>query len=63
LGCDKFIIHESDGRSGGLLLLWKKEAVVRQLNVSQYYIDVAMEEGGQWRFSGIYGEPNWDHKY
>lgn len=63
LGCDKFIIHKSDGRSGGLLLLWKKEVVIKQLNISQYYIDVAVGEGEQWRLSGIYGEPNWDHKY
>jgi exonuclease III len=29
LGCDHFIIYESDGRSGGLLMLWKKEIVTR----------------------------------
>jgi len=47
LGCDKFIIHESDGRSGGLLMLRNKGLVVEQLNVSQYYIDVVVGEGGE----------------
>jgi exonuclease III len=28
LGCDQFIINESDGRSGGLLMLWRKETVI-----------------------------------
>jgi len=34
LGREKFIIHESDGRSGGLLMLRNKGVVVEQLNVS-----------------------------
>lgn len=28
LGCDHFIINESDGRSGGLLMLWRKDLVI-----------------------------------
>ena len=28
LGCDHYIIHESDGRSGGLLLLWRNDIQV-----------------------------------
>lgn len=62
LGCDKFIIHESDGRSGGLLMLWNKEVVVNELNVSQYFIDVTVGAGEEWRMTGIYGEPRWEHK-
>jgi hypothetical protein len=62
LGCDKFIIHESDSHSGGLLLLWNKGVVVKQLNVSQYYIDAVVGEGGEWRLTRIYGEPSWDQK-
>lgn len=42
VGCDKFLIHESDGRSGGLLMLWKKEVVLKHL-----YIDVVVGEGGE----------------
>ena len=62
LGCDKFIIHESDGRSGGLLMLWNKEVVIQQLDVSQYYIDVVVWDVEEWRLTRIYGEPSWDHK-
>jgi hypothetical protein len=57
LGYDKFIIHESDGRSGGLLMLWNKGVMVKQLNVSQYYIDVVVGEEES-RLTGIYGEPS-----
>ncbi|XP_021309167.1 uncharacterized protein LOC110432706 [Sorghum bicolor] len=57
VGCEKFAIHESDGRSGGLLMLWKKEVVVRPVNISQYYIDVVMGEGEEWHLTGIYGDP------
>ena len=62
LGYNKFIIHESDGHSRGLLMLWHKNVVVKKLNVSQYYIDVVVGEGGEWRLTGIYGEPSWDQK-
>jgi hypothetical protein len=61
LGCDKFISRESDGCSGGLLMLWHRNVVVKKLNVSQYYIDVVVG-GGEWRLTGIYGEPSWDQK-
>jgi len=57
VGCEKFAIHESDGRSGGLLMLRKKEVVVRPVNISQYYIDVVMGEGEEWHLTGIYGDP------
>jgi hypothetical protein len=63
LGCDKFIIHESDGRNGGLLMLWKKEVTIKQLNVSQNYIDMVLGDGDEWRLSRIYGEPSWEHKH
>ena len=62
LGCDKFIIDESDGCSGGLLMLWNKEVVIQQLDVSQYYIDVVVWDVEEWRLTRIYGEPSWDHK-
>jgi exonuclease III len=62
LGCNNFINHESDGRNGGLLMLWKKEVVIKLLNISQYYIDVVIGEGEDWRLTGLYGEPSWDHK-
>ena len=34
LGCDHFIINESDGRSRGLLMMWRKEIVIQCQSVS-----------------------------
>jgi hypothetical protein len=62
LGCDHYIIHESDGRSGGLLTLWRKEVVIQLNGVSKYFIDVVVRDGDEWRLIGVYGESSWDHK-
>ena len=61
-GCDHYIIHESDGRSGKLLLLWRKEVVIQLNDVSKHFIDVVVRDGDEWRLTGVYGEPSWDHK-
>ena len=61
-GCDHYIIHESDGRSGGLLMLWRKEVVIQLNDVSKYFIDVVVRDGDEWRLTGVYGEPSWDHE-
>ena len=53
LGCDHFIIHESDGRSGGLLMLWRKDIVIQNQGVSQYFIDVVIRGNEEWRLTGI----------
>ena len=29
LGCDRFAYHESDGRSGGLMMCWRSENKIR----------------------------------
>ena len=63
LGCDHLIIHESDGRSGGLLLIWKKEFSIQFQNVSNYYVDVIIKEEKEWRLTSIYGKPRWEHKH
>jgi len=63
LGCDHFIIHESDGRSGGLLMMWKKDFDIQSQSVSQYFIDVVIKGDEEWRSTGIYGEPRWEHKH
>jgi hypothetical protein len=39
-------------------MLWNKGVMVKQLNVSQYYIDVVVGEGEESRLTGIYGEPS-----
>jgi len=40
------IVHESDGWSGGLLLMWRDEISVRMQGVTKNYIDVIIEEEG-----------------
>ena len=62
LGCDHLIIFESDGRSGGLMLLWKKEVRIVEQGVSENYIDVLVQGEVEWHLTGVYGEPRWDHK-
>jgi len=59
-GFDRMIVHESDGWRGGLLLMWRDEISVRMQGVTKNYIDVIIEEEGGWKFTGIYGEPEWN---
>jgi ribosome-binding protein aMBF1 (putative translation factor) len=58
-------VVKSDGRKGGLLLLWKKEVVLSLRHKTQNYIDVFIGVGQEniWRFTGFYGEPRWEDKY
>jgi hypothetical protein len=59
------IVNPSNGRSGGVILFWKKEVVIQQLFSAPKYIDVQIVEnpGKIWRLTGIYGEPRWEDKY
>jgi hypothetical protein len=53
------IVNPSDGRSGGVLLLWKKEITAQQIFSAPKYIDVRIIEilHKIWRLNGIYAEP------
>jgi hypothetical protein len=59
------IINGSDGRSGGVVLFWKKEINVQLLFPAPKYIDVKVVEspGKIWRLTGIYGESRWKDKW
>jgi hypothetical protein len=59
------IINPSNGRSGGVILLWKREVVIEQIFSAPKYIDVRVIEspGKIWRLTGIYGEPKWEDKF
>ncbi|XP_010230168.1 uncharacterized protein LOC104582375 [Brachypodium distachyon] len=57
------LIHESDGHSGGLLLMWKKECKIKVHDITANFIDVAVEDVVEWRLTGFYGEPKWEDKY
>ncbi|KAL0411165.1 UNVERIFIED_CONTAM: hypothetical protein Slati_3706200 [Sesamum latifolium] len=61
-----FGVHvDSKGKSGGLILLWRKDMNVILHSFSDAHIDVgvASEDGsGGWRFTGIYGHPEASHR-
>ena len=51
----------SDGRSGGLAMLWKEGAEVRLKSCSNSHVDVVVSEGKgahPWRATGFYGHPD-----
>jgi hypothetical protein len=62
---DSQIVNPSNGRSGGLILFWKKEIRIEQIFSAPNYIDVRVVESTSkvWRLTGIYGEPRWEDKY
>lgn len=63
LGFDKSIIFDSDGQSGGLLMLWRNNVKIIEKGVTKNYIDVVIEDDFTWRLTGIYGEPSWGQKH
>ncbi|XP_071680424.1 uncharacterized protein [Lolium perenne] len=62
---DSKIVNPSDGRSGGIMLLWKREVTIQQKYSAPKYIDVKVLDGksGEWRFTSMYGELRWQDKY
>ena len=48
MGFDQLIIDESDGRSRGLLLMWRKEISVQKQGVTNNYIDVIINDETSW---------------
>jgi hypothetical protein len=59
------IVNPSDSRSGGVLLLWKKEINIQQIFSAPKYSDVRIIESPDkiWRLTGFYGEPRWEDKH
>ena len=54
----------SQGRGGGLALLWKSEVTVWVDSFSKYHIDAVVNgmTSEPWRFTGFYGEPNTNYR-
>lgn len=55
------LIVPSEGKSGGLALLWKEETIVNIQTYSQSHINALVdgrENKGWWHFIGFYGNPN-----
>jgi hypothetical protein len=59
------IVNPSNGRSGGVMLLWRKELKIEQIFSAPNYIDMKITEGPNniWRFTGLYEEPRWEDRY
>ena len=57
------LVHESDGQSGGFLMMWTSDISIREQGISKNFIDVVIDNGEpNWRFIGLYGEPEWSQK-
>ena len=58
------IVNPSDGRSGAVILFWKREITIQQIFSDPKYIHVKVVEAPDkiWRLTGIYGEPQWEDK-
>lgn len=65
LGFESFIVVDSQGKSGGIVLFWKNAEGVQLLSYSRSHIDVTVTMTGdsKWRLTGIYGEPSRTHRY
>jgi hypothetical protein len=57
------LIRESDGRSGGLLLMWKREIKITLKGITANFIDVIVDSGDEWGITCFYGEPKWEDKH
>jgi hypothetical protein len=59
LKMDFHIVNPSTTRSGGVMLLWRREITIQQIFSHPKYIDVRIIEGQNkiWRLTGLYGEP------
>ena len=63
LNMTNMVVKDSVGAKGGLALFWKKGVDLRVLSWSRYHIDsLIKEDGGTWRFTGIYGESRSEEK-
>ena len=66
LGFTQGIVVPSDGRSGGLALLWREGMDIRFKSCSHSHIDVVVHDisnGGPWRVTGFYGHPDTGKRY
>src|SRR6266540_1975639 len=59
IGMPHVVFKESDGKSGGLAMFWKREVNLRLRWLGRMHIDVDIveDDGFKWRLTRIYGEP------
>lgn len=59
LGFTGMFMVNCKGRSGGLMILWKKPQDITIQSYSQGHIDCQVQHSNkQWRFTGFYGNPD-----
>lgn len=60
LGFTRGIGVDSDGRSGGLILLWNEEIDLVILHYSKHHVHAVVTDHcrEKWLFTGIYGHPD-----
>ena len=61
LGLTQGLVVPSEGKSGGLALLWKPEVKVDTQTFSRWYINAIIDSGdsiGKWRLTRFYGHPD-----
>ena len=61
LGLTQGLVVPSEGKSGGIALLWKPETNVHIQSFSRWHIDVVIDSGsriGKWRLTGFYNNPD-----
>ena len=66
LGFTQGITVLSDGRSGGLVLLWREGTYICFKSCSHSHINVVVNGEGSkspWRFIGFYGHPDTEKRY
>lgn len=66
LGLANGLIVPSNGRSGGLALLWSREVDLEIKSYRKNHIDAVVtkpENGFKWKVTGFYGHPDTHKRY
>ncbi|KAE8790954.1 hypothetical protein D1007_34768 [Hordeum vulgare] len=65
LGLPCKVERDSEGKSGGVDVFWRRGVLVELRNFSRFHIDLEIreEDGFKWRFTVMYGEPRVEKKY
>ena len=63
-GLTNLVVKDCAGQSGGLALFWRTGVNLTAGWKSKYHIDATIreEDGFEWRFTGIYGEPKTEER-
>lgn len=64
LGYSGLFVVNCEGRSGGLMLLWKEPLIVTIQSFTSGHIDSLVQHGEKrWRFTGFYGNPEASNRH